>query len=93
VHCGSYFVALDLLAATDMVGVLTPALLRACMKTGQLVEIVLTDPLIPIQLGMYTRSGSPLTAPAKSAANMISTICKRIALTGELRSTAPLVVK
>jgi hypothetical protein len=48
--------------------------------------------LIPIQLGLYTRSGSPPTAPAKSAAAAILAISKRIALTGELRSTAPLVV-
>ena len=92
VHCGSYFVALDLIAATDMVGVLPPALLRACMKAGQLVELLLAKPLIPIQLGMYTRSGSPPTAPAKSAAAAILAISKRIALTGELRSTVPLVV-
>ena len=93
VHCGSYFVALDLLAGTDMIGVLTPALLRACMKAGQLVELVLTKPLIPIQLGMYTRSGSPLTASAKSAAATIASIARRIALTGELRSTSPVLVK
>jgi LysR family transcriptional regulator, regulator of abg operon len=92
VHCGSYFVALDLIAATDMVGVLPPALLRACMKAGQLVELVLAKPLIPIQLGLYTRSGSPPTAPAKSAAAAILAISKRIALTGELRNTAPLLV-
>jgi LysR family transcriptional regulator, regulator of abg operon len=92
VHCGSYFVALDLLASTDMVGVLTPALLRACMKSGQLVELVLTNPLIPIQLGVYTRSVSPLTAPAKFAVATILAISKRIALTGELRSTAPIMV-
>ena len=85
--------ALDLLAGTDMVGVLTPALLRACMKAGQLVELVLTKPLIPIQLGLYTRSGSPLTAPGKSAAATIASIARRIALTGELRSTSPLVAK
>jgi hypothetical protein len=41
---------------------------------------------------MYTRSGSPPTAPAKSAAAAILAISKRIALTGELRNTAPLVV-
>ena len=41
VHCGSYFVALDLLASTDMVGVLPPALLRSCMHSGQLLELVL----------------------------------------------------
>ena len=92
VHCGSYFIALDLLASTDMVGVLPPALLRSCMKAGQLVELVLTQPLIPIQLGMYTRSGSPPTATATSAAAAIMTIAARIAVTGELRSTAPLKI-
>lgn len=90
VHCGSYFVALDLLAATDMVGVLPPALLRSCIRSGQLVELGLTPPLIPIQLGLYTRSDSPLTAPAKSAAKAIVAISRRLALSGELRSTAPL---
>ena len=92
VHCGSYFVALELLASTDMVGVLPPALLRSCMKSGQLVELVLAQPLIPIQLGLYTRSGSPPTAPATSAAAAIVTISKRIALTGELRNTRPLKI-
>ena len=90
VHCGSYFVALDLMASTDMVGVLPPALLRSCMKSGQLVELVLTQPLIPIQLGLYTRSGSPPTTPATSAAAAIIAISKRITLNGELRSTSPL---
>ena len=92
VHCGSYFVALELIASTDMLGVLPPALLRTCMQSGQLRELVLAQPLIPIQLGLYTRSGSPPTAPAKSAAAAIVSIAKRIALTGELRSTAPLKV-
>ena len=92
VHCGSYFIALDLFASTDMIGVLPPALLKSCMKAGQLVELVLTRPLIPIQLGMYTRSGSPPTAAATSAAAAIMVIAARIAVTGELRSTAPLKI-
>ena len=92
VHCGSYFIALDLLASTDMIGVLPPALLKSCMKAGQLFELVLTQPLIPIQLGMYTRSGSPPTAVATSAAAAIMTIAVRIAVTGELRSTTPLKI-
>lgn len=92
VHCGSYFVALALIASTDMVSVLPPALLRSCMQTGQLVELVLAQPLIPIELGLYTRSGSPPTTPATSAAAASIAICKRLALTGELRSTRPLKV-
>ncbi len=92
VHCGSYFVALDLLAATDMVGVLPPALLRSCIKAGQLAEVVLAEPLIPINLGLYTRTGSPLAPSAKSATDIILAISQRVAKTGILRSTAPLAV-
>lgn len=90
VHCGSYFIALDLIAATDMVGVLPPALLRTCIKSGQLEELVLAEPLIPIHLGLYTRAGSPATASAKAAADAIIAIAHRIAQSGELRSTRPL---
>jgi LysR family transcriptional regulator, regulator of abg operon len=93
VHCGSYFVALDLIAATDMVGVLPPALLQACMNAGQLVELVLNKPLIPIQLGLYTRSGSPPTAPAKSAIASVIAMARRITATGALRTTAPLMAQ
>lgn len=91
VHCGSYFVALDLIAATDMLGVLPPALLRSCIKDGTLAELVLTKPLIPIHLGLYTRADSPPTPAARAAAEIIVGIAHRTALTGELRSTEPLV--
>jgi LysR family transcriptional regulator, regulator of abg operon len=91
VHCGSYFVALDLIASTDMVGVLPPALLRTCINAEQLAELVLAEPLIPIHLGLYTRAGSPPTASAKAAADTIIAIAHRIALAGELRSTQPLM--
>jgi LysR family transcriptional regulator, regulator of abg operon len=89
-HCGSYFVALDLIAMTDMVGVLPPTLLRTWMQKGQLAEFVLEKPLIPIQLGLYTRAGSPPTSSAKLAAQTIVAIAKRIAMSGELRNTYPL---
>ena len=60
------------------------------MNSGQLDELVLTEPLIPIHLGLYTRAGSPATASTKSAADTIVAISHRIALTGELRGTKPL---
>jgi LysR family transcriptional regulator, regulator of abg operon len=91
VHCGSYFVALDLIAASDMVGVLPPALLRSCMKSGLLAELVLNKPLLPINLGLYTRAGSPPTPSAKSAVSLIVTMSRRIVGAGLLRSTAPLL--
>jgi LysR family transcriptional regulator, regulator of abg operon len=92
VHCGSYFVALDMLAATDMVGVLPPALLRSCIESGKLVELTMTKPLLPINLGLYTRAGSPPTASAKSAIDLIVSISRRLAFSGELRATTPLAV-
>lgn len=90
VHCGSYFVALDLIAATDMVSVLPPALLQTCIHEGRLVELILAKPLLPIHLGLYTRSGSPPTAAAKSAEDHIIAIAHRLALTRQLQSTQPL---
>jgi LysR family transcriptional regulator, regulator of abg operon len=91
VHCGSFFVALDLLAATDMVGMVPPALLRTCIESGKLMEVTMTKPLLPVNLGLYTRAGSPPTASAKSAIDLIVAISRRLAFSGELRSTAPLV--
>ena len=41
-HFGSYFVALDLLAGTDMVGALTPALAARLHESGAACELVLT---------------------------------------------------
>jgi LysR family transcriptional regulator, regulator of abg operon len=89
-HCGSYFCALDLIAMTDMIGTLPPKLLRECIQKGQLVELVLEKPLIPIQLGLYTRADSPPTSAAKLAAQTIVAIAKRITMSGELRNTQPL---
>jgi LysR family transcriptional regulator, regulator of abg operon len=90
VHCGSYFVALDLLAATDLIGVLPPALLRSCIRSGQLAELVLAQPLLPINLGLYTRAGSPPTPSAKLAADAIMAISHRLVKNGQLRAAAPL---
>jgi LysR family transcriptional regulator, regulator of abg operon len=93
VHCGSYFIALDLLAATDMLGVLPPALLRSCMDSGKLVELTMAKPLLAINLGLYTRAGSPPTPSTKLAIELIVAISRRLAFSGELRATAPLTIK
>ncbi len=91
VHCGSYFVALDLMMATDMVGVLPPDLLRTYMKAGQLSELRLDVALLPINLGLYLRNGSPLTLAAKTAQEMISTQFRQLVKGGRLIDNAPLV--
>lgn len=79
VHCGSYFVALDLIAATDMIGVLPPLLLQDCVRSGRLAELSLAKPFLPIHLGLYTRAGSRKTAAATAAIDHIVTIARRMA--------------
>jgi LysR family transcriptional regulator, regulator of abg operon len=91
VHCGSYFVALDLMAATDMVGVLPPALLLNCMRSGQLAELRLDVPLLPINLGLYSRTGSLPSPSAKVTQEMISAQFQRLVKGGQLIDNAPLV--
>jgi LysR family transcriptional regulator, regulator of abg operon len=90
VHCGSYFVALDMVAASDMVVVLPPALLLACMKAGRLAEIGLAKPLVPLQVGLYTRADTTPTVSAKAGAQIIVAIARRLAASGQLRTTAAL---
>ncbi len=90
VHCNSYSVALDLVSATDLLAVLPPAKLRACMAAGQLVEIPLAKPFVPLHVGLYTRADTPATPATRMAAQVIVAMARRITSTGELRSTDPL---
>lgn len=91
VHCGSHSVALDLIAASDMVGLLPPALLRSHVAAGRLVELRLTKPLVALNVGLYTRAGSPASPAAKAAAQIIMAIARRLAASGELRNGAPII--
>lgn len=90
VHCGSHSVALDLIAASDMVALLPAALLRSHMSAGRLVELRLTKPMVPLQVGLYTRAGSPASPAAKAAAQIIMAIARRLASSGELRNAEPI---
>jgi LysR family transcriptional regulator of abg operon len=90
VHCGSHSVALDLIAASDFVVLLPPALLRSCIAAGRLIELPLTRPLVPLHVGLYSRADSPASPAAKAAAQIILAIARRLAASGELRSTDPI---
>lgn len=90
VHCGSYYVALDLIATSDMMTVLPPGLLTECIAAGRLAEVRLTQPLVPLIVGLYTRRDTPLTRAAKAGVQIASLIARRIAASGQLRSTAAL---
>lgn len=90
VHCGSHSIALDLITASDLVGLLPPGLAHVHTVAGRLVELHVAHALVPLHLGLYTRADSPATPAAKAAAQIIVAIARRLAVSGELRSTAPL---
>jgi DNA-binding transcriptional LysR family regulator len=92
VHCNSYSVALELVASTDLLAVLPPAKLRACIAQGLLVEVPLAKPFVPLHVGLYTRADTPATAATRAAAQVIVAIARRTTATGDLRSTEPIRV-
>ena len=89
VHCGSHSVVLDLIAASDLVALLPPALSRSCIAAGRLAELPLAEPLVPLHVGVYTRADSPMAPAANTAAQIIVVIARRIAASGDLRRTEP----
>lgn len=90
VHCGSHSVALDIISASDMIGLLPPALLRSYVSLGRLVELPLMKPLTPLVAGLYTRSEGTPSPAIKASIQVITGIARRLASTGNLRSTAPI---
>lgn len=92
VHCGSYSVSLELIASSDLVTVLPPVVLRDCILSGKLQEIPLSEPLLPLVVGSYTRANSPPTPLMRAAVQEIQSIARRRMADGFLRSTAPLEV-
>ncbi|HEX4326304.1 MAG TPA: LysR substrate-binding domain-containing protein [Burkholderiales bacterium] len=91
VHWGSFMPSVfDLVAASDMLITLTPPLLRSLVAAGKLIEIPLTQPLVPLRVGLYNRSDSQPTANARATAQIITAIARRYAASGELRDTTPL---
>ena len=90
VYCNSHSVALDLIAASDMIGFLPPTLLRSCIAAGTLVELPLTQPLAPLIGGLYMRADSIATPAAKAAVKVIVALARRFTSSGELRRMAPI---
>ena len=88
VYCNSHSVALDLIAASDMVALLPAPLLRAGIAAGKLTELSLKQPLTPLQLGLYSRADSPVSPAAKTTAQIILAIARRLPFSGDLKSKA-----
>lgn len=86
VHCSSFTFALEMVAQSDMLLLVPSPLLRASISTGNFIEILLTKPLTPLRVGLYTRADSPPQLATKAAIRIITAIARRYALSGELRS-------
>ncbi|MGH8707914.1 MAG: LysR family transcriptional regulator [Burkholderiales bacterium] len=89
VHCASYFLALDMVAATDMLVPVPPPLLRSCIAAGKVIEIPLTKALVPLRVGLYTRADSPPLPATKAVTQIVVAIARRFAASGELRTAVP----
>lgn len=89
VHCASYFLAIDMVAVTDMLIPVPPLLLRSCIAAGKLIEVPLAKPLVPLRVGLYTRADSPPLPASKAATQIIVAIARRFGASGELRKTTP----
>jgi hypothetical protein len=57
---------------------------------GRLLELPIAKPLVPLLVGLYTRSDGPASSLVKAAAQVIIQIARRTAARGDLRSTAPI---
>lgn len=89
-HCGSYSVSLDLVAATDLVTVLPPNVLGSWIQTGRLAEIALNKPLLPLLVGSYVRADTPPTPLVRSALQIIANIARHLNATDWLRTNGRL---
>lgn len=90
VHCGSNHILIDLATESDMLVPLPSPLLRSCVEDGRLIEIPLGKPLVPLIVGLYTRTNSLPNLVTQTTIHIIVDIARRLSISGELRSTAPI---
>jgi len=71
IQCESYNTAIGLIAKTDMVGFLSRQLLAESILGDFLREIPVAEPLPSYSVGMFTRTGTPLTQAARAMSNAV----------------------
>src|SRR5262249_50396208 len=70
-QCESYNTAIRLVAKTDMLGFLVRQLLSDPLLGDLLREIPVAEPLPSFAVGMFTRTGTPLTQVAAAMAESV----------------------
>ena len=78
VQCDSYGAALALLAGTDALGLMVPQLLSEAFGHRQLHRIKIRETLPAMQMGLYVRSGTPLTPAALAMTQAVVATARRI---------------
>jgi len=71
IQCESYNTAIRLIAKTDMLGFLVRQLLSDPLLGDLLQEIPVAEPLPSFAVGMFTRTGTPLTEVAAAMAKAV----------------------
>jgi hypothetical protein len=71
IQCESYNTAIRLIAKTDMLGFLVRQLLSDPILGDILQEIPVAEPLPSFAVGMFTRTGTPLTRLAAAMAKEV----------------------
>lgn len=71
IQCESYNTAIGLIAKTDMLGFLSRQLLIDSILGDFLQEIPVEEPLPSFSVGMFTRTGTPLTQVAAAMAKAV----------------------
>jgi len=71
IQCESYITAIKLIAKTDMLGFLARQLLSDPILGDSLQEISVAEPLPSFAVGMFTRTGAPLTQVAAAMAKAV----------------------
>ena len=71
IQCESYNTAIGLIAKTDMVGFLSRQLLGDSILGDFLSVIPVAEPLPSFSVGMFTRTGTPLTQIAEAMAQAV----------------------
>lgn len=89
IQCESYNTAIGLIVKTDMVGFLARQLLADSLLGDLLREIRVSEPLPSFSVGLFTRTGTPLTQAAQAMAREIIAVARARARSTKPAETAP----
>jgi DNA-binding transcriptional LysR family regulator len=76
IQCESYNTAIGLIAKSDMIGFLSRQLLADSILGDFLTEVPVVEPLPSFAVGMFTRTGTPLTQVAGAMAKALISVAR-----------------